>query len=62
VPLSNGLVILNDDFRHRVLLLDPRTDAIVWQYGRTDAQGRSAGQLNTPDGINLVPAGSVVGI
>jgi hypothetical protein len=62
VPLPNGLVILNDDFRHRVLLLDPLSGRIVWQYGRSDAAGRSSDQLNTPDGINLVPPGSIVGI
>ncbi len=62
VPLPNGLVILNDDFRHRVLLLDPRIGRIVWQYGRTDAPGRSSDQLDTPDGIDLVPPGTVVGI
>jgi len=62
VPLSDGTILLNDDFRHRVIIIDPRTDTIVWQYGRTDVPARSAGQLNTPDGINLVPAGSIVGI
>ncbi|MFI5260927.1 MAG: hypothetical protein ACHQZR_00065 [Candidatus Limnocylindrales bacterium] len=62
VPLPDGTILLNDDFRHRVIIIDPRTDAIVWQYGRSDAPGRSSGRLNTPDGINLVPAGSIVGI
>ena len=62
VPVPDGSILLNDDFRHRVIIIDPRTDTIVWQYGRTGVPGRSAGQLNTPDGINLVPAGSVVGI
>ena len=62
VPLPDGTILLNDDFRHRVIIIDPRTDTIVWQYGRTDVRGRSPGQLNTPDGINLVPAGSIVGI
>jgi hypothetical protein len=62
VPLADGSVILNDDFRHRVLLLDPSTGTIVWQYGRSDTPGRSPDELDTPDGINLVPPGSIVGI
>lgn len=57
VPLPDGTIALNDDFRHRVLIIDPRTRRIVWQYGRTDQPGRSAGHLTVPDGINVVPAG-----
>jgi hypothetical protein len=60
LPLADGTIVLNDDFRHRVIVLDPRTNAIVWQYGRTDTRGRTAGYLNTPDGICLVPFGTVL--
>jgi hypothetical protein len=62
VPLADGTIILNDDFRHRVILLDPRTGRILWQYGRTDAPGSGPGRLNNPDGINLVPPGAIVGL
>jgi outer membrane protein assembly factor BamB len=55
IDLGNGLVAVNDDFRHRVLVIDPRTNRIVWQYGHTDRHGRSAGYLFTPDGIDLIP-------
>ncbi len=52
--LPNGLIGVNDDYRHRVLLIDPTTDAIVWQYGQTDQPGTGVDQLNTPDGFDLL--------
>ena len=55
MPLPNGTVILNDDFRHRVIVIDPATKKIVWQYGHTDVNGRSNGYLFTPDGIDVIP-------
>ncbi|HEY5076389.1 MAG TPA: hypothetical protein VIJ48_02690, partial [Acidimicrobiia bacterium] len=54
--LPNGLIAVNDDYRHRVVLIDPATDAIVWQYGQTDRPGTGPGQLNTPDGFDLLLA------
>ena len=59
VPLSDGTIVLNDDFRHRVLVIDPRTNRIVWQFGRTDHPGRSLDQLDGPDGVNVVPVGAI---
>ena len=53
--LPNGLVAVNDDFRNRVVLIDPKTDAIVWQYGHTDVAGSSAGSLTRPDGMDFLP-------
>lgn len=50
----NGLIAVNDDYRHRVLLIDPSTNAIVWQYGQTDQAGTGFNQLNTPDGFDLL--------
>jgi outer membrane protein assembly factor BamB len=52
--LPNGLIGANDDFRHRVILIDPSTNAIVWQYGQTDQPGTGFDQLNTPDGFDLL--------
>ena len=52
--LPNGLIGVNDDYRHRVMLIDPTTDAIVWQYGQTDQPGTGLDQLNTPDGFDLL--------
>jgi hypothetical protein len=57
MPLPNGNVAVNDDFRHRVLVIDPRTNTIVWKYGHTDVPGTGPGYLNTPDGMDFIPAG-----
>jgi hypothetical protein len=52
--LPNGLIAVNDDYRHRVVFIDPSTSAIVWQYGQTDQPGTGFDQLNTPDGFDLL--------
>jgi N-acetylneuraminic acid mutarotase len=52
--LPGGDIAVNDDYRHRVVIVDPRTRRIVWQYGRTDSPGRGPGRLNTPDGFDLL--------
>ncbi len=57
VPLPDGTIALNDDFRHRVVIIDPATCRIVWQYGHTDRPSARDGYLDTPDGIDPVPAG-----
>jgi hypothetical protein len=57
--LPNGLIAVNDDYRHRVAFIDPATNTIVWQYGQTDVPGSAPGLLNTPDGFDLLlPDGS----
>lgn len=56
--LPNGDIAVNDDFRQRVVVIDPRTKKIVWQYGHTDRTGTAPGFLNTPDGMDFVPAGA----
>jgi len=53
--LPNGMVLANDDSNHRVIVVDPKTNRIVWQYGVTGRKGRGAGLLNTPDGVDLAP-------
>ncbi|WP_426592348.1 hypothetical protein ACPPVS_11225 [Cellulomonas sp. McL0617] len=55
VGLPNGDILLNDDDNHRVLVLDPVRNAIVWQYGHTGVAGSGPGYLNTPDGLDPVP-------
>ena len=59
-PLPNGLVAVNDDYRHRVILIDPKTDRIVWQYGVTGVAGSGTGSLDTPDGFDLLLPGGVI--
>lgn len=55
LPLPNGDIVCNDDMNHRVIVVDPHTDRVVWQYGHTGVPGRAPGYLNNPDGIDLVP-------
>ena len=42
VRLPNGFIAATDDWNHRVIVVDPRTKAIVWQYGRTGVAGSAA--------------------
>lgn len=53
LPLPNGDVLANDDYNHRVIVIDPRTNRIVWQYGHTGRPGRRDGYLRIPDGVDL---------
>jgi hypothetical protein len=56
VRWPNGLIAANDDYSQRVIVIDPRTKRIVWQYGHTGFAGAAAGFLNKPDGLDLLPA------
>jgi PQQ-like domain len=56
VRWPNGLIAANDDYNHRIIVIDPRTKRIVWQYGHTGVAGSAAGFLNKPDGLDLLPA------
>ena len=57
--LPNGLIMVNDDYRNRVVVIDPSTDSIVWQYGLTDQAGTAPGMLSIPDGFdNLLANGT----
>ena len=58
-PLPNGLVAVNDDYNHRVILIDPNRNKIVWAYG-TGTAGSGPGQLSFPDGIDLMLPGNVI--
>ncbi len=55
--LPNGLIMANDDYRNRVVVIDPRYDTIVWQYGLTDSAGTAPGLLAIPDGFDLLAQG-----
>ncbi len=52
--LPGGLLAVNDDYRHRLAIIDPKTRKVVWQYGHTDEPGRAHDYLNTPDGFDLL--------
>jgi hypothetical protein len=60
LPLPNGDFLLNDDFNDRVIVIDPRTNRIVWQYGHTGVAGRAPGYLSRPDGVDLVPPAALL--
>jgi hypothetical protein len=60
IVLPNGMVIANDDANHRAIVVDPKTQRIVWQYGQTSKKGQAPGLLNTPDGLDLAPPYSML--
>jgi Kelch motif len=53
--LPNGDVVVGDDFNDRVIVIDPHTNRIVWQYGHTAAGGTAPGYLHIPDGFQFIP-------
>ena len=55
LPLPNGDILANDDHNDRVIVIDPRTNRIVWQYGHTHVAGAGEGFLGDPDGVDLAP-------
>jgi sugar lactone lactonase YvrE len=57
-PLPNGDIVVNDDRNHRVIVIDPKSNRIVWQYGHTGIAGSAPGYLNNPDGLDPVPPSS----
>ncbi|HET8600132.1 MAG TPA: PQQ-binding-like beta-propeller repeat protein [Segeticoccus sp.] len=60
LPMPNGDIVCNDDYNQRVIVIDPHTNKIVWQYGHTHHAGRAPGYLSNPDGLDLVPPNSLV--
>jgi outer membrane protein assembly factor BamB len=55
VPMPDGTVVVNDDFRARIVVIDPKTMRIVWQYGRTGVPGSGPNRLSDPDGVDPLP-------
>jgi hypothetical protein len=53
LELPTGDIVVNDDRRHRVLVIDRATKEIVWQYGVTDRPGHAPGYLFEPDGMDI---------
>lgn len=52
--LPSGVIMANDDYRDRMVAIDPDTQALVWQYGVSDHPGTAPGMLNIPDGFDLL--------
>jgi outer membrane protein assembly factor BamB len=60
LPLRNGDFLVNDDFHDRVIVIDPHTNRVVWQYGHTGIAGAAPGYLSRPDGVDLVAPASLL--
>lgn len=54
IELPNGNILANDDFNHRIIVIDKTTKQIIWQYGVTGKPGVNPGQLNIPDGMDII--------
>lgn len=52
--LPSGLVCVNDDYCHLVVLIEPKTNTTAWQYGVDDVSGTTPGLQNTPAGFDLL--------
>ncbi len=50
---DTGDIIVADDLRDRVIVIDRQTKEIIWQYGVTDTKGHAPGYLNYPDGFDI---------
>jgi hypothetical protein len=55
--LPSGVFMVNDDYRNRMVAIDPATKALVWQYGTTDRAGTAPGRLRIPDGFDVLMGG-----
>jgi outer membrane protein assembly factor BamB len=53
--LADGDVLVSDTGNDRIVVIDPHSGAIVWQYGHTRQPGSHAGFLNAPESAVLVP-------
>ena len=53
LELPTGDIVVNDDLRHRVIVIDRTTKEITWQYGVTDTPGHAPGYLFYPDGMDI---------
>ena len=55
--LPDGMYMINDDYNNRMIAIDPSDGAVIWQYGVTGQAGTGPGQLNLPDGFDLLGPG-----
>lgn len=53
IELPTGDILVNDDHRERVVVIDRQTKEIIWQYGNTDQRGHLPGYLWYPDSVEL---------
>ena len=55
-----GLFLIDDKANHRIIVVDPRTNYVVWQYGHTHVAGSYPGYMNNPTGLDLYPPNSLL--
>lgn len=60
LPLPNGDILATDDHNDRVIVVDPRTNRVVWQYGHKGTPGSQPGYLDDPDGADLSGSDSLL--
>jgi len=60
LPLPSGNFAIVDSANHRVIVVDARTKAVLWQYGQTLVAGTRPGQLNKPTCIDFLPPNSLL--
>ncbi|HKU12618.1 MAG TPA: PQQ-binding-like beta-propeller repeat protein [Sinomonas sp.] len=60
LPLPNGDIVANDDYNDRVVVVNPHTNKVVWQYGADHVAGSTPGLLANPDGVDLYPPNSLM--
>ena len=60
LQLPNGNILVNDDYNDRVIVINPRTNRIVWQYGHRGVAGTAPGYLANPDGVDMAPPYSLL--
>lgn len=53
MELPDGNVLVTDDLNQRVVVIDKKTNAILWQYGVTHHRGSRPGYLHVPDGVDI---------
>jgi hypothetical protein len=51
--------MVSDKVNNRLIVVDPRTNTVVWQYGHTGVAGSTAGFLNNPTGMDLFPPNAI---
>ncbi len=50
---DTGDILVVDDLRDRVVVIDRKTKEFIWRYGVTGVKGHAPGYLNYPDGLDL---------
>ncbi len=60
IPLPDGNILATDDRNDRVIVIDKKTNKIIWQYGYTGTSGTKPGYLSEPDGVDLAPPYSLL--